>query len=59
MSLREYLGGGDMLNFETGVGWIIKIKDSASHENIIKQIAKFKPEDMELDKVIDPLLFED
>lgn len=59
MSLREYLGGGDMLNFKTGVGWIIKIKDSATHENIIKQVGKFKPGDMELDKPIEPILFEE
>ncbi|MGE5342448.1 MAG: hypothetical protein ACM3SY_13305 [Candidatus Omnitrophota bacterium] len=57
MGLREHLG--DILNFESGTGWIIKIKDSPTHENIIKQISKFKPENMELDKEIMPLLFEE
>lgn len=59
MSLREYLGDGDILNFESGLGWIIKVKDSTTHENIIKQIGKFRPEGMELDEEIMPLLFED
>jgi len=58
-SLREYLGDGDILSFETGVGWVIKIKDSMTHDNIIKQIGKFRPEGMELDGEVMPLLFEE
>lgn len=58
-SLRVYLGNGDILNFETSVGWIIKIKDSTTRDNIIKQISKFRPEGMELDEEIMPSLFEE
>lgn len=57
--LRENLGDGDILSFEIGAGWVIKIKDSMIHDNIIKQIGKFKPEGMELDGEVMPSLFEE
>ncbi len=59
LGLKEYLADGDILNFETGVGWVITIKDNATHENIIKQIAKFRPESMALDKDLMPDLFDE
>lgn len=49
----------NILTFESGMGWIIKIEDHKVHENIIKQMAKFKPESMDLEKEIMPGLFED
>jgi len=59
LGLKEYLADGDILNFETGVGWVITIKDSAAHENIIKQLAKFRPESIALDKDLMPILFDE
>lgn len=59
MSLREYLDDEDILNFETGVGWVIKIKDGTTHDNIIKKITKFQPDGMKLDEEIVPSLFEE
>lgn len=45
MTLKDFLVNGfkDILTFESGVGWIINIKDQEVHENIIKQMCKFKP----------------
>ncbi len=61
MTLKNFIEDGlkDILTFESGVGWIINIKDHEVHENIIKQMCKFKPEDMDLGKEIPPGLFDE
>jgi hypothetical protein len=62
MMVQNFLQEGfknDILTFKSGLGWVIEIKDHEFHENIIKQMSKFKPGSMNLEKEIMPGLFDD
>jgi len=43
----------DCISYESQKGWIINIKDKETHEGILKQVMKFKPETLDLSKQID------
>lgn len=45
ITLKDFLENGfkDILTFESGLGWVIYIKEHEFHENLIKQMCKFKP----------------
>jgi hypothetical protein len=62
MTVQVFLHDGlkkDVLTFKSGLGWVIEIKDHEFHEDIIKQMSKFKPGGMDLEKVIMSSLFDD
>ena len=45
--------------YEPQKGWSFNLKDRETHEEILKQLQKFKPENLDLSKKIGPTLFDD
>jgi len=48
--LREFI------NYESSKGWIFKIKDKETYEELLKQLQKFKTENLDMSKKVDPTL---
>lgn len=55
LDLRNFLKEAQRhcLEYEERKGWVIKLKDNDEYEEILMQITKFKPENLDLSKQID------
>ncbi|MDI6734905.1 MAG: hypothetical protein QME42_01705 [bacterium] len=47
----------ESINYEPQKGWIFNLKDKEAYEELLKQLQKFKPETLDLSKMIEPTLF--
>lgn len=48
----------ECISYESQKGWIFNLKDKESHQELLKQLQKFKPETLDLSKQIQPSLFD-
>lgn len=46
------------INYEPGKGWVFNLKDKETHDELLNQLMKFKPETLDLSKKVDPTLFD-
>lgn len=46
------------ISYESQKGWIIDLKDKGIQDELLKQLQKYKPEELDLSKKIEPTLFE-
>lgn len=48
----------ECITYESNKGWIFNLKDKETHEGLLKEFQKFKPETLDLSKQTQPDLFE-
>jgi len=48
----------DSITYESQKGWVFNLKDKDTHEELLKQLQKFKPETLDLSKKLEPTLFD-
>jgi len=48
----------ESITHESQKGWIFNIKDKETHEELLKQLQRFKPETLDLSKEVEPSLFD-
>ena len=48
-----------LIEYKPQIGWVFKLTDQKKQDEMIKQVSKFKPEGMNLSKIIQPELFDE
>ena len=46
------------ISYESQKGWVFNLEDKETHDKLLKQLQKFKPETLDLSKKIEPTLFD-